>query len=1220
LASLEYLQNGRYAVLKKLGEGGKGIVYKARDTMLNRVVAIKMLKSAVTEGEAYSRFIIEAQAVAKLNHPNIVSIYDIGKEDSKQFFVLEFVDGQNFRDLMKTYPEGKCDIQVILRIGIDICSALQYAHSHGVLHRDIKPENVMITKEEIAKLMDFGLARILDQPGITHEDIIVGSVAYVAPENALGKMADARSDLYSLGAMLYEAFTGRPPFPGEDPVKVIFGHVHDYPIPVLRLNSRVPQALADCVMKLLEKEPERRYQTAKDLLEELKVVARQFSEEISTRPSTSVPFCRSTMIGETHLIDRVKEMGAIREAIDRATRNEGSLVFLSGEAGIGKTRLTKEASAYAHLRGMRVLHGRYPALLNVDDVPPYVLWSEVIKEYVTTSTLEQLGRAIGPYPAEVCKVFPEIKQKLLAIPNSLPISQEHEQHRLFEAISQFITNISKDNPLLVVLDDLQWADQSSLLVLHYLARGIENQPFIILGAYRDADIDQKNPLSPILLELNRERLLQTITLKRLSPDEILDMTKQVFERDDVPKEFSQLVYEKTKGNPFFFEEVMKSLKEELIIYREGNSWRAKDVSSIELPKSVRSVVKSRIERLDDECQNLLVTASIIGERFSFEILRQVLGTEESRLAEVMEKILKTGLIKENVVLGEDVYFFADVMTRDVLYGETSHLKRKRLHNSVGCALEKVYADKIEQHFGELAYHFLESGDKDRALDYFLKAGEKAANVYANTQATSYFQSALTLLIEKKSEIQERGRVLEKLGDTKKLVGEYHDCLNYWKEALLLFKQLDENEVVARLYRKMAKVIWSSQGDTKKARTYYEDGLKILEKGPESAELASLFDDLSRLHLNTDDVPKGISWAEKSLELAKKLDAQETIANSYDDMGLASYLSGDIRKSVEYHKMALKIALDNGYVEAAIRAYSHLYWSVVYLQAMGVELNEEDLHCGERAYELAKKVGDIHWVSSIGTVLSDLYESMGNLNDAFSLAIESAALARKTGDTNSLTGALNQLGSVLQTRGEWDKSEQHCREALGLAEKTKDLRSISIASHLIGGDYIFKGMYAESTKYMEKAVEAAEKAGARNLVYYFKRHLAWSYIKLRDSKKAQDLLNEVLKFASQEDPMIMAWADSLMGMLFRDQKKWNESITFFEKSLRENESFNSRRFRVYYFARFALYEYACMYLERDQPGDREKADKLLDQALEVFQKVDNKKDMEMVIAKKKLLTA
>ncbi|MCJ7469441.1 serine/threonine protein kinase, partial [Candidatus Bathyarchaeota archaeon] len=279
MTSVEYLQNGRYALLKKLGEGGKGIVYKARDTVLNRVVAVKMLKSAVTSEEAYSRFMTEAQAVAKLNHPNIVSIYDIGKEDGKQFFVLEFVDGESLRDLMGTYPEGKCDIETVLRIGMDVCSALQYAHSEKVLHRDIKPENVMIAKEGTAKLMDFGLAKVIGQPKVTQEGVIVGTVAYVAPEVALGKSVDARSDLYSFGAVLYEALSGKPPFQGDDPIKVIFGHIHDIPAPLGKLNSKVPQALADCVMKLLEKEPEKRYRSAEDLFKTMREISEEFLRE-----------------------------------------------------------------------------------------------------------------------------------------------------------------------------------------------------------------------------------------------------------------------------------------------------------------------------------------------------------------------------------------------------------------------------------------------------------------------------------------------------------------------------------------------------------------------------------------------------------------------------------------------------------------------------------------------------------------------------------------------------------------------------------------------------------------------------------------------------------------------------------------------------------------------------------------------------------------------------
>jgi predicted ATPase len=226
------------------------------------------------------------------------------------------------------------------------------------------------------------------------------------------------------------------------------------------------------------------------------------------------------------------------------------LQFLYGEAGIGKTRLAREIRAYARLRGMQTLYGRCPALFKMDGVPPYILWSEVVRDYLENCSPEQLYHVVGFYPAEIAKVVPELRQKLGAIPQSYPISPEMEQNRLFEAFSQFISNISKEAPLLVVLDDLQWTDQSSLLLMHYLARGAYRVPMFILGAYRDTDIDERHVLTSVLTELNRERLLRSLPLSRMSFDDVSEMIKRIFEQDDVPKEFCELVYDKTRGNPF----------------------------------------------------------------------------------------------------------------------------------------------------------------------------------------------------------------------------------------------------------------------------------------------------------------------------------------------------------------------------------------------------------------------------------------------------------------------------------------------------------------------------------------------------------------------------------------------------------------------------------------------------------------------------------------------
>jgi tetratricopeptide (TPR) repeat protein/KaiC/GvpD/RAD55 family RecA-like ATPase len=1211
LSSLEHLQNGRYVILKKLGEGGKGTVYKARDTALNRVVAIKMLKTVVSGEEAYSRFLREAQAVAKLNHPNIVSIYDIGREDEKQFFVLEFVDGMSLRELNRTYPEGECDVQTVLRTAIDVCGGLQYAHSQGILHLDVKPENILITQDGTAKLMDFGLAKMLGEPGLMKEGIMVGTVAYVAPEIALGKSADARSDLYSLGAVLYEMVTGRPPFPSEDPVKIIFGHIHDHPVSPSKLNPNVPQALADCIMKLLEKEPAKRYQSAADLLAVLRDVTEGFLREVymPSRKPLVVPSSRPPALREIQLIDRVDELGLLREAVDKAVHGEGGVVFLYGEAGIGKTRLARELGAYARLRGMQVLYGRCPALFRMDGVPPYVLWREAIRNYLEVCTPEQLYKVIGFYPSEVSKLVPEVRQKLGAFPQSLPISPEHERDRLFEAVSQFVTNISKEAPLLVVLDDLQWTDQSSLLLLHYLARGVYRESMLIFGAYRDTDVDEKHPLSPVLTELNRERLLRSVQLKRMSFDDVVEMIRRILEQDDVPMEFCKLVYEKTRGNPFFVEEVIKSLEEEGVIYQEEGKCKIKEISSIEFPKTIKSVIKTRISRLDDECQTVLTLASFVGNDFGFEALREVTGFEEDKLLELMDRMLKTGLIKERVIRGESVCSFADVIYRDVLHEEVSPFRHKKLHGVVGCALEKVYAKKIDEHFGELALHFLESGDTEKALDYFLKAGEKAAKVYANTEAASYYQSALRLLEETEGALREKGHVLERLGDIKGLVGEHDACMKYWNEALLLWRQLYEKENVSRLHRKIANVLWDAMGDTKKAEEHYDQALKILEASPESVELASLYQNMARMYYRTKDMTKALSWAEKAIELAKKLNAYEIIASSYASLGTIFSWTGDLEKGIECHERALKIALDNGYTETALLVYNNL------AMALPAEEHDRIKEYLEEGLELAKKVGDIVHQSWICENLAGSYSGMGDVKKAVLLVEESVALDRKTGNMPHLCMSLGGLGIYSSMLGEWDKSERYLGEAVSISQRLNDWQSIGYTQGWLGWHHMLKAEYAKARELFEKSVEIYEKAGAKYPQMFGSQYLSWVYIELGEIEKANNLINSSYEFALKaKDKQLIANTDALKGMLFRAQKRWEESIEHFEKSLQQWEALAGRRWYLYWFAKFVLFEYARVYIERDQEGDREKAHSLLNQALEIFRKLGAKKDTEKTESK------
>jgi tetratricopeptide (TPR) repeat protein/KaiC/GvpD/RAD55 family RecA-like ATPase len=914
-------------------------------------------------------------------------------------------------------------------------------------------------------------------------------------------------------------------------------------------------------------------------------------------------------VKEVPLVDRTEEMNVLKEAVYRAVHGEGGLVFIHGEAGIGKTRLLRELGAYARSRGVQVLYGRCPALFRMDGVPPYILWKEVIKDYLGECTPEQLNRVIGFYPAEVAKLVPEISQKLKAFPQSLPISPEQEQNRLFEAVSQFITNISQETPLLVVLDDLQWTDPSSLLLLHYLARGVQKTSLLLLGAYRSTDIDDKHPLTPVLAELNRERLPQEIQLKRMSLSDVSEMIKNILEQEDVPEEFCKLVYDKTRGNPFFAEEVVKSLKEEETIYLEKGRWKFKEVSAIEFPKTVKNVVKARISRLDEESQNVLTMASFIGNDFTFEAMCSFTGIEKNTLLKLMDKLFKTGLIKERVIRGEGICSFADIIVRDVVYEEVSPLTRKELHGVVGRALEKVYAKTIEEHLGELASHFLESGDKDKALGYFLKAGEKATTIYANTEAASYFQSALRMLEEKEREPQERGSVLERLGDIKKLVGDYDACMKYWNEALLLLTGKQEKEKTAVLHRKMANVLWDKMGNAEKAKEHHDACLKIMETEPESVENVRLHHDMAYMQWRNGDFVKALASAEKALALAERLNALDVVADACLDLACVIWSSGDYKKGREYANRGLKTALDNGYLEIAVLAYERVGGF------LPPEEYEERLEYFEKGLSLAKKVGDVSRQSWFLGDLADIYGSMGKLDKAIALGEEALALDRKVGSIAYTPGFLVALGIAYQVLGEWSKSEQFYNDAVAVSGKLTDSLPKAFTHFYLGWLHFDKEEYTRARELFEEAYKVAERAGNREAQMQNYWFLILTCVELGETGKAENLLDSLQKYALETEG---TWHKinemALRAMLLRAQKKWNESLELFQKTLREWESVKADIWNAYLFAKWVLCEYARAYFERGQKGDKENALNLFSQALERFQKVGAKKDIEKVEAR------
>jgi len=261
----------RYELLEKIGEGGMGTVYKAKCHLLNRFVAVKILKKELSNDEEYaSRFKREATSIAKLSHPNIVNVHDVGADNNINFIVMEYINGKTLKQVIK--ENGKLNFEDTIDIVLQIAKALECAHKNNIIHRDIKPDNIMITDDKMVKVMDFGIAKVADAGTMTNSKNIMGTVHYFSPEQAKGNFVDFRTDIYSLGIVMYEMVTGKVPYDAESAITIAMMHIHEPVIPPKEIIADIPENINQVILRAMQKEPIKRYQTAREMAEILSVI------------------------------------------------------------------------------------------------------------------------------------------------------------------------------------------------------------------------------------------------------------------------------------------------------------------------------------------------------------------------------------------------------------------------------------------------------------------------------------------------------------------------------------------------------------------------------------------------------------------------------------------------------------------------------------------------------------------------------------------------------------------------------------------------------------------------------------------------------------------------------------------------------------------------------------------------------------------------------------
>lgn len=838
----------RYELVRELGRGGMGVVYQAHDPQLGREVAVKMIDGGEASAIDEARFRREARLAAQLDHPAIVPIYDFGRHEEALFFVMPLLQGVTLDTLI---AEHRLALGDVLEIIARVAEALDYSAAEGVIHRDIKPENLMVQQVSEGAprvwVMDFGLAVARETHRITKSGKLPGTLAYLSPEQILSLDLDGRSDLYSLGTILYECLAGQSPFAGRSQGAVLYRIVNEAPPSLDAFGYDL--ALTELVSSCLAKEPADRPRRGRELASRLRAYLGSLAVGMRRRPVHPEPTTPGTPRSALPpLFGREGELALLRERLEAALAGECQLVLLAGEAGMGKSRLLFEVERLAREARARVLRGRFAGQ---EGTFPHHGFCELIQDYfrqlggtgtssdcapeAPTPARQTLAPAVdlGGLAEPLLDLFPvlgeipALRRSTSDRPATSSIEGRDDATRVFELLARTLALLADGKPLVLLLENLHSAGVS-VEALQYMSRRLGPTPTLVVATLRREEVDARHPIRRLYRSFEgdpRCQVLRVGPLTRPAHRQLVDHLagEGGGEVDDLR---ANLLFEASDGNPLFTHELVRSLLESRggLRFEDRLSHTADGLEA--LPETIQQVVETRLERLPDDLLEVLSVASVLGRRFEFGDLERLAG-DTLPIEEAVEQLIREGFLEEDRLARGDVLSFASGMVRDVLHRGLSRRRRRALHRRWANDLEQRHENRLERVYPQLVHHFSEGDEAIKTVSYALVLARRSVGAFSPIDTVRCARTALEFIedeeLEDNGEIEGELRLL--LGSALRLLGNVDAALREAGRSVRCFAAAGEPGAAAQAALVAAETAWQVRR-VEETRTWLRQGIDL----------------------------------------------------------------------------------------------------------------------------------------------------------------------------------------------------------------------------------------------------------------------------------------------------------------------------------------------------------------------------------------------------------